>query len=133
MSFPEGLRATTDAVNARGMILGIWFEFEVATRHSNASHEVAHQLHRDGVPIEVGTRRFWDFRDPWVHDYLGEKVIRLLRDAGIGYLKVDYNDTIGIGCDGAESAGEGLRSHMEGVVRFFRRIQEELPELVIEI
>jgi alpha-galactosidase len=132
-SFPEGLRATADAVRARGMTLGIWFEFEVATRHSNAYHEVAHQLHRDGVPIEVGTRRFWDFRDPWVHDYLGEKVIRLLRDTGIGYLKVDYNDTIGIGCDGAESLGEGLRSHMEGVVRFFRKIREELPELVIEI
>jgi alpha-galactosidase len=144
LSFPEGLRATADAVKARGMVLGIWFEFEVATRHSKAYHEVAHHLHRDGMPIEVGTRRFWDFRDPWVHDYLAEKVIRLLRDAGIGYLKVDYNDTIGIGCDGAiaadakqrpgfQSPGEGLRAHIEGVVRFFRRIREELPELVIEI
>ncbi|MBU3666548.1 MAG: alpha-galactosidase [Chthoniobacterales bacterium] len=132
-SFPDGLRATADAVRERGMIPGIWFEFEVATRLSKAWQETSHQLHRDGVPIEVGTRRFWDFRDPWVHDYLSEKVIGLLREAGIGYLKVDYNDTIGVGCDGAESSGEALRAHLEGVVRFFRKIKEELPELVIEI
>lgn len=132
-SFPDGLRATADAVRARGMIPGIWFEFEVATRLAKAYQEVSHQLHRDGVPIEVGTRRFWDFRDPWVHDYLAEKVIRLLREAGIGYLKVDYNDTIGIGCDGAESPGEALRAHIEGVIRFFRKIREELPGLVMEI
>ncbi len=132
-SFPDGLKATADAVRARGMVPGIWFEFEVATRLAKAYGEVSHQLHRDGVPIEVGTRRFWDFRDPWVHDYLAEKVIGLLRDAGIGYLKVDYNDTIGIGCDGAESPGEALRTHIEGVIRFFRKIREELPELVLEI
>ena len=130
--FPAGLRATADAIRARGLIPGIWFEFEVVNEGAKAWDETSHQLHRDGRPLQVGNRRFWDFRDPWVHDYLTERVIRLLRDNHLGYLKVDYNDNIGFGCDGAESPGEALRQHLAGVQRFFRSIREALPELVIE-
>lgn len=143
-SFPGGLRATADAIRERGLIPGIWFEFEVVTEMAKAFAKTGHQLHFDGVPIHLGDRRFWDFRDPWVHRYLTKKVIDLIRDNGIGYLKVDYNDTIGIGCDGAaatdakqrpgfQSPGEGLRAHIEGVREFFRKIRRELPGLVIEI
>jgi alpha-galactosidase len=132
-SFPGGLRATADAIRARGLIPGIWFEFEVVTENAKAFAEARHQLHCDGVPIHLGDRRFWDFRDPWVHRYLTKKVIGLIRDNGIGYLKVDYNDTIGIGCDGSQSLGEGLRAHIAGVRDFFQKIRRELPGLVIEI
>lgn len=131
-AFPNGLKPTTDAIREHGLIPGIWFEFEVVNEGTEAWTQVDHFLKRDGKPLQVGTRRFWDFRDPWVHEYLTEKVTKLLRDSGIGYLKVDYNDTIGLGCDGAESLGEGLRQHLEGVQRFFRSLREALPELVIE-
>jgi alpha-galactosidase len=131
-AFPQGLGATAEAIRARGLIPGIWFEFEVVNPGSRAWEETTHQLRKDGQPLQVGNRRFWDFRDPWVHAYLAEKVIRLLREAGLGYLKVDYNDSIGIGCDGAESMGEGLRQHLAGVQRFFTRLRSELPDLVIE-
>ncbi len=131
--FPHGLRATCDAIRERGLIPGIWFEFEVANKGSKAWNKTVHQLHRDGRVLNVGSRRFWDFRDPWVHDFLADRVIGLLRDAGIGYMKVDYNETIGLGCDGAESLGEGLRQHLAGVQKFFQRIRRELPDLVIEI
>lgn len=131
-AFPEGLRATTDAIRARGMIPGLWFEFEAINPGSAAWHETAHQLHRDGQPLQVGARRFWDFRDPWVHDFLAERVLARLRDDGFGYLKVDCNDSIGPGIDGPESPGENLRQHLAGVQRFFARLREELPDLVIE-
>jgi alpha-galactosidase len=80
----------------------------------------------------VGNRRFWDFRDPWVHAFLAERVIRRLRDDGFSYLKIDCNDSIGPGVDGAEAPGENLRQHLDGVQRFIARLREELPELVIE-
>lgn len=70
--------------------------------------------------------------DPWVQNYLDQRVIGLLRDNGFGYLKIDYNDNIGVGCDGCESPDEGLRSRMEGTQSFFRRMKQQLPELVIE-
>jgi alpha-galactosidase len=130
--FPQGLAATCAAIRQRGLIPGLWFEFEVCTVGSRAFAQDEHLLRRDGTVLNVGGRKFWDFRDPWVHGYLYEKVIRLLRENNIGYLKVDYNETLGLGCDGAESLGEGLRQHLVGVQSFFRKIREELPGLVIE-
>ena len=131
-AFPDGLDQTCQAIRELGFIPGIWFEFEVCNEGSKAFALSDHQLHRDGRVIQVGNRRFWDFRDPFTADYLTKKVIHLLRDNGLGYLKVDYNDTIGIGCDGAQSLGEGLRQHLEGMQNFFRKLRRELPELVIE-
>ncbi len=131
-AFPDGLAATCQAIREHGLIPGVWFEFEVCNPGSKAFDLTDHHLQRDGRVLQVGGRRFWDFRDPFTSDYLTKKVIHLLRDNGIGYLKVDYNDTIGFGVDGAESPGEGLRQHLEGMQSFFRKLREELPDLVIE-
>jgi alpha-galactosidase len=132
--FPQGIASTAAAIREQGLIPGIWFEFEVVGSQSSLfdSH-TQHFLKRDGQPIESGQRHFWDFRDPWVHEYLREKVIALLRKAGFGYIKVDYNDTIGIGVDGAESLGEGLRQHILAVQDFFSELRREIPDLVIEV
>lgn len=131
-AFPGGLRATTEAIRKVGLVPGLWFEFEAVNPGSAAWNETSHLLHRDGVVLQVGPRRFWDFRDPWVHEYLAERVIARLRDDGFGYLKVDCNDSIGPGVDGPFSPGENLRQHLAGVQRFFARLRTELPDLVIE-
>jgi len=131
--FPNGLKAAAQAIRKEGLIPGLWFEMETVGKDSTVfSSAIEHLLHRDGEPLQVGARRFWDFRDPFTVDYHTKKVIHLLRDNDLGYLKVDYNETIGMGCDGAESPGEGLRQHLEGVQNFFRKLRRELPELVIE-
>lgn len=107
--FPNGLKKAADRIRSHGLIPGLWFEMENTGWEAKAYHEEQHLLKRFGVPITSGGRRFWDMRDPWVTEYLTDKVIGTLRDNGIGYLKVDYNESIGMGCDGAESLGEGLR------------------------
>jgi len=132
--FPDGIAATAKFIREQGLIPGIWFEFEVVGSRSNFFELMLdHFLKRDGLPVSAGQRRFWDFRDPWVRDYLYQRVILFLRDSGFGYIKVDYNETVGIGVDGAESLGEGLRQHILSVQDFFRQIRKELPDLVIEI
>ena len=55
-----------------------------------------------------------------------------MKDCGFGYIKVDYNDTIGVGCDDADGLGEGLRKYVLASQAFFRKIKEELPDIVIE-
>jgi alpha-galactosidase len=130
--YPQGLAATAQAIRQRGLIPGIWFEFEVAGLTAEAFKLTDHMLQRDGMTLTINGRRFWNMNDPWVVDYLSKRVIDLLRDCGIGYLKVDYNETIGVGVDGAESLGEGLRKHIEGIYKFFDLIRQELPHLVIE-
>lgn len=130
--FPGGLEPVADAVRKAGMIPGLWYEMEIAGEASDVFRKTEYLLHRDGYPLQTGRRRFLDMRKPQVQEYLRERVIDHLRSCGFGYLKVDYNDNIGIGCDGAESLGEGLLQNMAASREFFRRIRRELPDLVIE-
>lgn len=132
-AFPHGMKTVVDTIHQAGMSAGIWFEFEVAGRDEpDCFHKTDWLLTRDGVPITAGDRRFWDLRKPEVREYLADKVIRFLRNNGFDYCKFDYNETIGIGCDGSESPGEGLRQHIEAMMVFLGRIRRELPNLVIE-
>jgi alpha-galactosidase len=130
--FPGGLKETTDVIRSLGMIPGLWFEMEVATRGTEAFKLTDRLLRRGGRTVEIGTRRFWDFRDPKTVEILAEKVIKRLKEDGFGYLKIDYNDTLPAGLDGPESPGEELRKHLEGVQAFIRRIQTDVPGILVE-
>ena len=130
--FPEGLDKTVQAIKSAGMIPGIWFEIETVGSAAHAYQMKEHLLHKDGEVLTSYFRRFWDMRDPWTEEYLTEKVIGTLKDYGFGYMKIDYNETIGIGCDGAESLGEGLRQNMEASARFIEKVKREIPGIVLE-
>ena len=130
--FPDGLKPVCDMIKSYGLIPGIWFEMENVAPLSQIYNETDHLLSRHGIPLSVGGHRFLDLRDRWCVNYLDEKVIKLLRDSGYGYLKIDYNENIGTGCDGSESLGEGLRQYALASQNYFKRIKEQLPDLVIE-
>ena len=130
--FPDGLKPVCDMIKSYGLIPGIWFEMENVAPLSQIYNETNHLLSRMGTPLNVAGHRFLDLRDQWCVNYLDKKVIKLLRDSGYGYLKIDYNENIGVGCDGAESLGEGLRQYVLASQRYFKRIKEQLPDLVIE-
>ncbi|MGB8452544.1 MAG: glycoside hydrolase family 36 protein [Anaerocolumna sp.] len=130
--FPGGLKEAADYIKQCGMIPGLWFEFESVGMLSKHCNDSEHLLKKDGVILTVGDKRFWDMSDPWVVDYLSKSVIDTLKECGFGYIKVDYNDTIGIGCDGAESLGEGLRQRVAASQEFFKKIKQEIPDIVIE-
>jgi alpha-galactosidase len=130
--FPNSIAATTAAIRERGMIPGLWFEMETVGSQSAAFQMTDHLLQRDGQPVTCRERRFWNLNDPQAVGFLTKHVIDLLEDAGFGYLKVDYNETAGIGFDDPDSLGEGLRKQIDAQYRFFAKIRERLPELVIE-
>ncbi len=130
--FPEGLDRTVQAINDAGMKAGIWFEIENVGHASDAFRQTEHLLKRDGETLTTCRRRFWDMQDEWVRDYLRERVIGTLKKYGFEYMKIDYNDTIGIGCDGAESLGEGLRRNMQATMDFFEEIKREVPGIILE-
>lgn len=130
--FPEGLEKTTERIRDAGMVPGLWFEIETVGNAARAYQNANHLLHKDGAVLTSYFRRFWDMRDPWVQDYLAEKVIGTLKKYGFGYMKIDYNETIGMGCDGAESLGEGLRQNMEASADFIERVKRDVPGIVLE-
>ncbi len=137
-SFPYGIARTTEEIREMGFVPGIWFEFEVTTKGACVYEKEFDNMHlkRFGDVIYTsgfGSKRsFWDFRNPEVIKYLKDKFIKFLKDNNFGYLKVDYNGNIGVGCDGAESLGEGLRQHLEAVYNFFCTIKDEIPNIIIE-
>ena len=129
---PGGLKEAADYIRSKGMIPGLWFELESVGPTSSHYNDKEHLVKRDGLPLTVGGRRFWDMEDPWVVDYLTEKVIGQLKAGGFGYIKVDYNETMGMGVDGGDSLGDGLQRKVEASRRFFQKIREEIPGIVIE-
>ena len=131
--FPNGLKPVVKKINDAGMKAGVWFELEVVGKDSEAVNDEAHLLTRDGKVIISGTRRFFDMRSEWVEAYLTEKVIDFLNENGFEYIKIDYNETIGIGCDGSDSYGEGLRQCIEGTKKFYKKIKESVPGIAIEV
>ena len=145
-AFPHGLRPVVDKIHKAGMKAGIWFEFEIAGRDdAECFNKRAWLLSRDGVSITSGNRRWWDMRNPEVREYLAGKVIAFLKDNGFDYIKVDYNDTIGIGCEtpaagngvsepgDPASLGDGLYEQIQASQAFFREMRREVPGLIVEI
>lgn len=130
--FPQGLDHTVAAIREAGMVPGIWFEIENVGRAADGYQMTEHLLHRDGVPVTTTGRRFWDMNDPWVKAHLTERITNMLKRYGFGYVKMDYNDSIGLGCDGWESLGEGLRQNMAASYDFITEMKRQNPGLIVE-
>jgi len=132
-AFPEGLKIISDEIRAAGMIPGLWFEAEVAAIESKILYEHPEMFVKDDGKIIIETdRAFLNLTQEDAQAYLKERIIDFLRDNGFGYIKVDYNNTYGLGFDGFESLGESQRQCVLGTHRFFDAMRKELPELVIE-
>lgn len=131
--FPEGFSGYVRETERLGMHAGVWYEFECLGISSDVRAKEEWLLKYFGKVIDHQGRNFLDFRNPEVREHLHECVIRQVKESGIRYLKVDYNENIGLGTDGAESLGEGLRQHVECVLDFFESLKREIPDLVLEI
>lgn len=132
--FPEGISAVSSAIRAAGKHPGIWFEFEVAGRDSDCFYDESKLVKRDGHIITGKNRRFLDLRLPKVQEYLKERMLDFLQKNGFEYIKIDYNDSLGIGCDSADGAapGEGGRLIAEESLVWLAKLKEAVPGLVIE-
>ncbi len=130
--YPQGLAYTVNQIHDAGFKAGIWFEIDNVGSASKAYQREDMLLQRDGRPVTTTMRRFWDLRQEKVQEYLADKVIGTLKKYGLDYMKIDCNDTVGIGCDGAESLGEGLRQNQRASIDFLRRVKEECPGIILE-
>lgn len=130
--FPQGLDKTVSVIKDAGMTAGLWFEIDSVAKAAQAYSDTDNLLKRDGIVFETLGRRFWDMRKESVNEILTKRVIDTLKKYGFGYIKIDCNDTLGIGVDGAESLGEGLRQNQEASINFVRKIKKEIPGIVVE-
>ena len=133
--FPEGLRAVTERIEERGMIPGIWLEPEVMgiACPSAASLPDDWFFFRYGKRVIDHGRYLLDFRNKEVREYITAVLERLIQDYHIGYFKLDYNVTTGIGTDrNADSLGAGLLEHNRAVIAWAEELFQRHPELIVE-
>lgn len=133
--FPHGLARVMDEVRARGMIPGLWLEPEVVGVKNPVMHSLPSSAFfwREGELVDGGGRYILDFTSQAAVDHVDGVVDRLVRDYGIGYLKIDYNVNGGNGSDlGGGNPGSHLLRHQRAVLQWIREIRRRHPHLIVE-
>ncbi|MFJ4833789.1 alpha-galactosidase [Streptomyces sp. NPDC088747] len=135
--FPGGLKEVLDRIRDAGMVPGLWLEPEVVGVRSPVASALPDDafFRRDGVRLTEWGRHQLDLRHPAARAHLDGVVDRLVRDYGVGYLKLDYNIDIGPGTDGpdgATSAGDGLLGHNRAYLAWLDGVLDRYPTLVLE-
>lgn len=131
--FPNGLKPVVDELGKMGYLVGVWVEPDTCGEKSYAyNYEQEHLAKRYGKVLTCGRRRFWDLEDPWCINHINDKIIGLMKREGLKYIKLDSNENLGRGIDGAESLGEGLRRYSLKMEDFYREITKQIPDAVIE-
>ncbi len=133
--FPGGLIEVIQHIKSKGMIAGLWLEIEVMGINSKLAASLPDDwfFMRHGKRIIDHSRYHLDFRNSQVRDYATSVIHRLVQDYGIGYIKMDYNITTGIGTDQySDSMGDGLLEHNRAYLQWLDDIFAAYPELVIE-
>ena len=133
--FPNGVKEVTDYIRSLGMIPGVWLELEVMGIHCDLVKKVPDDWFflRHGKRVYDRSRYQLDFRNPEVIAHVTEVIDRVVRDYGVGYIKMDYNIEPGIGTElHADSVGDGMLGHERAYLAWLDGIFQKYPELVIE-
>lgn len=133
-AFPKGLAAVTQLLHAHHLRAGIWFEFENVGRHSKRAMNEAILAKRDGRVVSTIKRRFLDLTLPENQAYLKTHMVNLLKTVHFDYLKVDYNDALGVSMDGpdGQTGASALETQVDATLSIFKNLHQQLPQLQIE-
>lgn len=133
--FPGGLKEVTDYIRSKGLIPGVWLELEVMGINCPKAAKVPDDWFflRHGKKVYDRSRYQLDFRNPEVRAHADEVIDRLIKDYGVGYIKMDYNIEPGIGTElHADSFGDGLLGHERAYLAWLDAIFQKYPDLIIE-
>ena len=113
----------------------MWLEIEVMGINCPKAKNVPDDwfFMRHGKKVYDRSRYQLDFRNPEVVAHADEVIDRLVRDYGVGYIKMDYNIEPGIGTEiNAGSEGDGRLQHERAYLSWLARVFERYPDLIIE-
>ncbi len=133
--FPEGIEATLAYIRSKGMVPGLWLELEVVGVNSPIASRVPDNwfFMRHGKRVIDHGRYQLDYRNPEVIAHANSVVDRLVKDYGVGYIKMDYNINAGTGTQiDSDSFGDGLLQHNRAYNEWLSDVFARYPELVIE-
>jgi len=141
--FPDGLKPVVEKVKALGMDFGLWVEIESFETKSELFKQ-----HPDWAMSFPGREPYVNYRGDIdrhavmlnfargdVAAYMLEALRRLVRETGIGYLKLDMNTLFTN--PGWDAAPEAERQtiwvkHARNITKVFGALKTEFPKLLIE-
>ena len=134
--FPEGVRKTTDFIRSLGMKAGLWIEPEIIGIRCQEMLDYYDEdcfITRFGKKVCVMGRYFLDYRNQKVLDYMSETIRRMVEDYGADYIKLDYNEDLGIGTDkDSDSFGEGLEQCARAYLGWIDGMRARFPHVLFE-
>lgn len=132
--WPRGLKYVLDKIREAGMTPGLWMEPEVAGPRSTLAEKPDDWFFmHHGKRFLKNSRYLLDFRNAEVRSYLNQAIDRMVRDYGVGYIKMDYNVDSLLGTDlHADSVGQGLLENNRAYLAWIDAILDRYPDLVLE-
>ena len=131
--FSGGLQAVLNYIKQKGMIPGLWLEPEVIGLNSTLkSKPDSWFLMQHGKRIIDNGRFMLNFRNQEVTTFITSVVDRMVNEYGVGYIKMDYNNSAAGTQTIASDLGQGLLEHNRAVVNWFKSITDKYPNLVVE-
>lgn len=128
---PSSLREIADYAISKGLKFGVWLEIEGVEDKAEGYTKYNDCLLRRRGKVIGNNRVFYDFRKKEVCDMI-EGVFDKLYDIGVRFIKNDYNQTIGIGCDGEKNQCEELFENQRAFLDFIDKIQAKYEDMIIE-
>lgn len=127
-----GLQGIFSYIRARGMQIGVWFEFEtVPLRVRELIDADDCFLFRNGEMV-APNRPLANFRSKKLVDYLNRQVDALYA-MGVRFIKNDHNNAEYLGSTlYGECAAEGLEKNEQAFLAFIDGIRKRYPDLVLE-
>lgn len=134
--FPHGLRRTAEFIRSLGMNLGLWIEPEIVgykCREMLDYYDDDCFIRRHGKKVCVMGRYFLDFRNLKVISYMNESIRRMVEDYGAAYIKMDYNEDLGVGTELQScSFGEGLEQCAKAYLAWVDSLRARFPNVLFE-
>ncbi len=129
--FPGGIGEFSAYVHSKGMKFGLWTEIEDVGDQSNMFRQHADWcLGNHGKPVIEFSRCNLDFARPEVRRWARGVVDRMMKEAPLDWIKIDYNIRVGDEFDG--SGGDRLYRHLLAYYGWLDELRAAYPKLIVE-
>lgn len=131
--WPQGLLPLADHVHALGMQFGLWFEPEMANLDSDLARR-----HPEWIlqvpgrhPIPARHQQVVDVANPEVFAYLHERIVSIVRTAGVDYIKWDHNRDL-VDAGSTRTGRASVHAQTAATYALLDAIRADCPGLEIE-
>lgn len=127
--WPDGLGPLARHVRSLGMQFGLWFEPEMVNPRSRVFDEHPDWVLADRLPVLARGQLVLDVARPEVFAYLLDRIVSLVREYAIDYIKWDHNRDL---VEPVHDGRYGVHEQTLAVYRLMDQVRAACPGLEIE-